>query len=424
MSLKEVRETLPQPWEVAETLDGRYLFIVVGGKNTWSHPTPGFNQDLIKPDEDPPSPQLKYEALSYTWGSMEKAVSARVIDETTDRTQTIALGAHLADALEHLRLETESRTLWVDAICINQADIEERNAQVKRMGSIYTLAERVVIWLGPETSDSNLALSTMQYLADQVENTLDRYNCDTPDAAEPLWFNRAQALPYNKQTWAALLAFFQRPWFSRLWVMQEAQLSNRRAIVHCGSTAISWISLQKAIQILHVKQLDAELALRIADAQSIIRSQTLRRVLTASRRHLCFDPRDKIYGLLALLPAAITAQIQPQYKLPVADIYRDFVMASLNYDARLSILTLCQYDPVNYEGPSWTPNLAMRPSGFLEPFTGSAAGDSAACAHSPSRESLYVSGKDCATITTVSDTASGSLEDITSTIYSWAPKDI
>lgn len=99
-------------------------------------------------------------------------------------------------------------------------------------------------------------------------------------------------------------------------------------------------------------------------------------------------------------------------------------MASLNYDARLSILTLCQYDPVNYEGPSWTPNLAMRPSGFLEPFTGSAAGDSAACAHSPSRESLYVSGKDCATITTVSDTASGSLEDITSTIYSWAPKDI
>lgn len=211
VSLKEVRETLPQPWEVAETLDGRYLFIVVGGKNTWSHPTPGFNQDLIKPDEDPPSPQLKYEALSYTWGSMEKAVSARVIDETTDRTQTIALGANLADALEHLRLETESRTLWVDAICINQADIEERNAQVKRMGSIYTLAERVVIWLGPETSDSNLALSTMQYLADQVENTLDRYNCDTPDAAEPLWFNRAQALLYNKQTWAALLAFFQRP---------------------------------------------------------------------------------------------------------------------------------------------------------------------------------------------------------------------
>ena len=84
----------------------------------------------------------KYEALSYTWG---RADDLRAIELNGTR---VEVRKNLALALVHLRHTSEERVLWIDAICINQADLEERNRQVELMSYIYARAKRVLVWLG------------------------------------------------------------------------------------------------------------------------------------------------------------------------------------------------------------------------------------------------------------------------------------
>ncbi|KAK3942808.1 heterokaryon incompatibility, partial [Diplogelasinospora grovesii] len=83
-----------------------------------------------------------YEALSYTWGD------PRVTEPVLLNGQEYHATTNLRCALEYLRLPDRKRTLWVDALCINQADNDERCREVQRMGDIYSKAERLTVWLG------------------------------------------------------------------------------------------------------------------------------------------------------------------------------------------------------------------------------------------------------------------------------------
>jgi hypothetical protein len=107
-----------------------------------------------------------YEALSYVWGSMEN-LSDVVVGSSENA--TLPITQNLATALPYLRLEDRPRVLWIDAICIDQQNLDERSHQVRRMSDIYTMATRVVVWLGPEGDNSTLALSTMDFLGSQIE---------------------------------------------------------------------------------------------------------------------------------------------------------------------------------------------------------------------------------------------------------------
>jgi hypothetical protein len=98
--------------------------------------------------QDAPS----YEALSYAWG---KDVADRpiLIDG-----KPFNIRNNLYDALRRLHLVDKARELWIDAICINQIDVEERNFQVAQMGNIYANAKEVAIWLGAEADESDGAM--------------------------------------------------------------------------------------------------------------------------------------------------------------------------------------------------------------------------------------------------------------------------
>jgi hypothetical protein len=84
----------------------------------------------------------KYEAISYAWGK-----SANMVNMTLNG-KPCWVKHNLLDCLESLRFETEIRDLWVDALCINQADTEEKSAQINLMPQIYRLAAKTLIWLG------------------------------------------------------------------------------------------------------------------------------------------------------------------------------------------------------------------------------------------------------------------------------------
>jgi hypothetical protein len=131
-------------------------------------------------DDDPVSCRLinaslgenpVYEALSYTWGDASISGPTILLDGKPFR-----VGANLGEALLSLRYKDtkneKERTLWIDAICINQRSIPERNEQVQRMKSIYSNAIQVLIWLGNyhESSDNSLEYVEKFWGFTSVEN--------------------------------------------------------------------------------------------------------------------------------------------------------------------------------------------------------------------------------------------------------------
>jgi hypothetical protein len=93
-----------------------------------------------------------YKALSYTWGTAEGPKTIAL-----DGMQ-VQVRENLWQALYHLRSEEHELMIWIDALCINQNDLQERGSQVSRMSAIYGIAKEVIVWLGPAGEDSKLAI--------------------------------------------------------------------------------------------------------------------------------------------------------------------------------------------------------------------------------------------------------------------------
>lgn len=104
---------------------------------------------------------IKYEALSYTWGSSDEPHFVQC------NGKPLRVTKNCKTALQHLRT-SEPRILWVDAICIDQSLHEERNQQVTMMREMYEKAAQVIVWLGPANRDLAAAMFTIQFYANMV----------------------------------------------------------------------------------------------------------------------------------------------------------------------------------------------------------------------------------------------------------------
>jgi hypothetical protein len=131
-----------------------------------------------------------YEALSYVWGDPNNPPSIFINGHDLPVTKNLYL------ALLCLRDRFIDRILWVDALCIHQKDNKEKGQQIRLMAEIYSKASRVIIWLGEEEKDSNLALEQIHLAADDT-------------STKPL---------LNKLNKQAIRTLLQRPWFNRIWV--------------------------------------------------------------------------------------------------------------------------------------------------------------------------------------------------------------
>ncbi|KAF2759866.1 hypothetical protein EJ05DRAFT_499059 [Pseudovirgaria hyperparasitica] len=163
--------------------------------------------------------QTKYEAVSWCWG---EAQSSEYPSICLQDGISIAIRPNLHTALRHLRHSSESRHLWVDAICIDQDSEPEKNDQVPQMAHIYQDADGVVIWLGePKTGDIDAIpfLHTIHENLDNLDDFLERA-C------------------YGEK-WNSLATMMRSPWFSRKWVVQEVALA-KCATIHYGASTISW----------------------------------------------------------------------------------------------------------------------------------------------------------------------------------------
>jgi hypothetical protein len=229
LPIEQLQQTLPWNWDAHETREGDILFQNLATKQaSWSHPDPTFDPRLYAPAPDYPEPDFwpKYEALSYMWGSPKDPQTAYIEMQSLPSSHsmgtgpnhaTFSIGQNLASALRYLRYKDRTRTLWIDAVCINQADIVERNEQVKRMANIYKLAQRVVAWLGTETENSNHAMSTVRSLGQQLVSLVRVTVMPAPGYTGPANIcDDTYHMPYDDYTWNAIQDFLQRPWFYRL----------------------------------------------------------------------------------------------------------------------------------------------------------------------------------------------------------------
>jgi len=139
-----------------------------------------------------------YEALSYVWGCSDKHKYI-FIDN-----QYLAVTLNLHAALLRLQDRDIPRIIWVDAVCINQDDEQEKEHQIQFMAKIYGKASRVIVWLGERADDSDIALEAIR-AAGKPTNTS------------------------NKEIiQQAILLLLQRPWFRRIWVRQQTFNNIRR----------------------------------------------------------------------------------------------------------------------------------------------------------------------------------------------------
>jgi hypothetical protein len=166
----------------------------------------------------------QYEALSYVWGKEENPCFIILCR------YRFAVTRNLAEALQHLRNPYHERMLWVDAICINQYDDEEKAAQVRSMHWIYESAKEVIAWLGPPDASSNLAYSTMNMIQDHLE---------VLSAPIAVGFSRDGTIedPFRN--------FMTREYWSRAWVVQEMMCA-RSLVLQCGSEVVPYSKLEKA----------------------------------------------------------------------------------------------------------------------------------------------------------------------------------
>jgi hypothetical protein len=131
--------------------------------------------------------------------------------------------------------------IWADAICINQNDINEKSAQVTMMDRIYSSATYVTAWLGPPDEHSDVAIQTLNTLHSHLkafkESEIEPFSGRNKD-------KYAEAgIPYiSRRDWVSLGSLYQRQWFRRAWIVQEALLPPS-LLMYIGAKTIQWRAL-------------------------------------------------------------------------------------------------------------------------------------------------------------------------------------
>lgn len=304
----------------------------------------------------PAAEAVSYEALSYVWADIPGKENLYVDGVHHEIT------ANLASALAHVRYEHCDRLLWVDAICINQAHSVERGYQVRLMGTVYSRASGVLIWLGPETYDSAQALQDLETLSrDKHFKELDFYG----------------HLDNDGRTWMSATAgridplehLLQRAYWSRIWVVQEI-VRAKKATVICGYSSIAW---EKCVK---VRDNWSRHSRKCCNAECGLMDPRMRRVmnwinsswrmyqdthddmlsrLNLTRKLDATDPRDKIFGVLGLVRDE-SAFLDPDYKSEYPVVFRDWTTKLISTTQGLEVLLHTNYTLRQKDVPSWVPD--------------------------------------------------------------------
>jgi ankyrin repeat protein len=292
---------------------------------------------------------IEYEALSYTWGGMDKPYEIEIYG------RGMPVTTNLLQALRRLRYPDRDRILWIDAICIDQKNHKERVHQVRQMASIYKRAEQVVIWLGQATSEIDLVFRHIHGLEEEAL----QYGSNSWNPSDQRWHDlwttvqlrlgnvREVSVPRLREGLRSLLS---RSWFKRAWIIQEVAMA-RSARVMCGTKSVSARIFAIFPDLLGITpDMHCQAILDIMPGPSRKHSwwaqtRDLHTLLRKFRDSEATNPRDIIYALLGMSSDGCDNDtLVPDYEKPVEEIVRATVafLLHLRYQEN-SILCLPQW---------------------------------------------------------------------------------
>lgn len=302
-----------------------------------------------------------YTALSYVWGDPD--VTRQIVVNDTEFDVT----TNLFDALSQVR-EDKVGLLWVDAICIDQENDEEKGHQVQKMSKIYQDADKVVVWLGREDGNSKKAMELLKDLA-EVADSADIRSLYSPyytDVSQDQWRDLmskactpllSSASGFLEGDIGLIVSLMDRHYWDRLWTLQEIGLA-RTTTLMCGSARIPFETAQKTVALLKwfgnwsnnpplgFDAFDMKLRLLFtpfvpsefrappafwvhAHRRRMPDESTLAWVLSVTcdgGRLECLDSRDRIYALLGLLPEPDRSFITADYSISYVNLFAKATM--------------------------------------------------------------------------------------------------
>lgn len=332
------------------------------------------------------SDDLGFEALSYCWGDLKDtdtiflchdyfsgdAPSAR--DPESDE-KIFNVTKTLARALRYLRHTDKERTIWIDALCINQGSIKERNYAVSFMADVYRHASSVTIFLGEEGTTQHFRglWDLMGMLKGAVERSGTKplwQHADIGAALEEIKITPKTEGPSSDESMfrahmgLIFNEFFKYPWFKRVWVVQEA-MNAKEAVVYCGNRQTDWrdilVMLCWAVKssrsysggfaasldlrdrlppflwtTLHASkrgQIDAPARMPLLD------------IISRGRAFGATDPRDKVFALLSFGEGTsdltkLPPRLKPDYGKSASDVWRDLTRQWIIDHKSLDILSI------------------------------------------------------------------------------------
>jgi ankyrin repeat protein len=257
---------------------------------------------------------IPYESLSYAWGGTEKKAKIWVGGSMLGITENLYV------ALHHLRPQHTDRILWIDAICIDQSNSKERTHQVHHMSEIYRKADRVLVWLGQGNIETD---ALMDFL-----NTLPQTKAGVNEAVLGIYQKEAAICPGYS---GALHDLLRRPWFRRIWILQEVA-NAKRAIVICGNRSVSTRCFVAAPSVMGIKTDSHTQAVldvmpgHLRETSWWSERRDLHTLLVKFRESLASDQRDMVYALMGLVSDTSQFQhLQADYNKDILVVIRDIV---------------------------------------------------------------------------------------------------
>lgn len=330
----------------------------------------------------------EFEALSYVWGNASDTQTIYVDNVPFPAT------TNLESALRHIRDHSCEATnglipatldVWIDAVCINQSDVEERNQQVQMMKDIYSQASHVLIWLGlgDPHSDYLFDKACSEGFVQNVESALSTGNLP----------NREQL----RVTAVVARNIVRRPWWTRVWVVQELVLARQDPTVLCGSKVCPWstvarlvLSVQKWLrdtpgELLPSYDIMPTLHPQLNVGATVSMFARLRRDYQAggslganipfdlSAQCNVTDTKDYVYGCLGFLSQEASSGLEVNYHKSPDEIYHQATAAAFRNNPveflGSSIINL-RFWPRCVHAPSWVPDLSQQRSTSSKPITG------------------------------------------------------
>ena len=346
------------------------LMYLVGNRDSSKGAAVRASLKAVSLDSEP-----EYASLSYVWGNSEEEQLISLND------RAFAVRSNLLVALQQLQTRLGdgcSLPLWVDAVCINQRDELEKNAQVREMGAIYSRAKLVVAWLGPAADGSDVALEKLHRVGRlqlaRKSHTQPSNSMSDLDLLKGFWYflgaEFEKSFPVKEVN-----ALLRRPYWYRIWIMQEAKLPPQVYCL-CGRSVVPFSALVLGLEAMYHLWFLAEslggplmnvsgsqpLLSILTSAPSLMRStfinpkvkQPLWRLLKSSNDRQATDKRDYVFGVLGIATDLELLGLEADYTKSCLEVYMSVAEAMICKQGEFGLLFLCGNMKARMTGlPSW-----------------------------------------------------------------------